>query len=153
MSEKTFQEHCTDVLPFIQAGSEGKEVQWFSTMEQQWYDCRPTSIVTNCKLRLKPVVKYRPLTHQELAGHIGNKVRDKHCKSSVYVIWGLTGDERVSFRESPRRGSWVPVITGTVRVHRWQPVRRARHRKRLKSRLPDSYPFSQRRNQADEQTA
>jgi len=100
------QKRCQELLPVIQAGAEGKviEYMWGREPRALGEDRVAIQFLEGATYRIKPEPRYRPFTHQELAGQIGSKIRTKGRVGDCHVLWGLTGDERVLIR-----GGWFEI--------------------------------------------
>jgi len=108
MAEMTpLQKRCQELLPVIQAGAEGKAIQW-KISGDEWNDNEPcdANFVECSKYRIKPESKYRPFTPveaaRELLGHL--IARAGECGHSFVtaineggVLTNLHGD--ISYQE------------------------------------------------------
>jgi len=64
-------EKAKELLPIIQAYTEGKPIQWFSNHTSQWIDYKPIDIESDgfrerYGYRIKPEPKNRPMTRGEV---------------------------------------------------------------------------------------
>jgi len=98
------QKQAKELLPFITAFAEGKEIEWFdgikwvSLPNPNWENLY-TPIV-----RIKPEPKYIPFTFEDAEFLIGKLIKDKHT-NSIFIIIGvnavgimITIDNYISFK-------------------------------------------------------
>ncbi|TXH42678.1 MAG: hypothetical protein E6Q97_35285 [Desulfurellales bacterium] len=83
------QKRCQELLPVIQAGAEGKVIQfksscgkWIDKLEDKFCGFHETDIY-----RIKPEPHYRPFTPEEAIQHVMRRVRNKHSGNCRTVSW------------------------------------------------------------------
>ena len=58
-------EEAKELLPIIEAYSEGKQIQYYDNAMEQWFNTPYPSFIKNVKYRVKPEPEYRPFKDRD----------------------------------------------------------------------------------------
>lgn len=91
------QKRCQELLPVIQAGAEGKTIQWRQSVGEDWKKKVDGVFSEYTSYRIKPEPQYRPFTPEEALAHTRDIVESKETGRLFSIQW--VNADRVRFSD------------------------------------------------------